>query len=149
MGEFFMVILLTIAVCGGVPLLIAGQLQGKITLPRLFLSLLAFLAVVLIAALRFPHYEFVGLMFVACFLRREYGKAKLSFCVVLTLCAIFLGIAIQYIVVTYGMTAHRAFEWTDILAFALISQAIMLIAFLLTPDKAVQTPSQKPKKKRK
>ena len=152
--EFFLVLLLVIAVCAGIPLALAAYDRGRLKLPRRLVGVLAFCAVILAAMSAFPLFPRespAGLLgglaahgLVGYFLRRTYGRAKWLPCGGLVLAAGCAGVGAKWLSCRIGMfpEASSFFSPGQIALFLLLSLGTALLLFFTTTDRSEPAPKR-------
>ena len=152
--EFFLVLLLVIAVCAGIPLALAAYDRGRLKLPRRLVGVLAFCAVILAAMSAFPLFPGespAGLLgglaahgLVGYFLRRTYGRAKWLPCGGLVLAAGCAGVGAMWLSCRIGMfpEAPSFFSPGQIALFLLLSLGTALLLFFTTTDRSESAPKR-------
>lgn len=151
--DFIFILLLTAVICGGIPLLILAYMRGNLEKPKWVLRLLAFCGMILMAIMNFPLdasngnplslilYAFIGYL-----LRREYTKSKFPTCMLFVFLANCFGLFIKYLILRF-VFANDGLTITiiNIIVFLIIAQAVILLAYWVTPDAKSQTSTKRKK----
>ena len=157
MGELFLVLLLTCAVCGGIPLLGAAYLRGDLELPKWLLTVFAFVGMTVIAMLQVPLRpadetplrHFSGLfiyVFVGYILKKAYGKGRWLFSMLLMLLANGLGLLLACLFIRFAMHQPYRFHWVHMGIFFLAAQAVTAVAYFIAPEPQVKKSKKKKRK---
>ena len=159
MGGFILVLLLVVAVCAGIPLVLFAYAQGRLVIPKGFLTIIIFGGNLIAAILEFPirfsserPFGFGTLLivyaFIAGLLSYEYTKRKWLFCLSFIFLTNCLGVLIKYFITVFAMVKNDVgFTYFDVAVFLIITQIIATLAYFTAPKKKSKEPTQTKKKK--
>lgn len=158
MGGFILVLLLVVAVCAGIPLVLFAYAQGRLVIPRRFLTIIIFGATLIVAILEFPirfsldspfglGTLLIVYAFVAGLLSYEYTKRKWQVYLPLIFLTNCLGVLIKYFVIVFAMVQNEVgFTFIDVVVFLIFTQIISTLAYFSAPKKESRKPTKAKKR---
>lgn len=159
MGGFILVLLLVVAVCAGIPLVLFAYAQGRLVIPKGFLTIIIFGANLIVVILEFPiRFSFdrpfgfgtllIVYAFIAGLLSYEYTKRKWHVYLSLIFLTNCFGVLIKYLIIIFAMVKNEVgFTYIDVAVFLIITQIIATLAYFTAPKKKSKEPTQTRKKK--
>lgn len=136
MGGFILVLLLVVVVCAGIPLALFAYAQGRLLIPKRFLTIIIFGANLIVAIFEFPiRFSFdrpfglgtllIVYAFIAGLLSYEYTKRKWQVYLPLIFLTNCLGVLIKYFIIIFAMVKNKVgFTYIDVAVFLIITQFI-------------------------